>query len=287
MIKKPLPSATTRKPRVKKATTNVAEEKKPSLDLLSQIRIDIKHKNETQKKLTQAIKQNDVTICTGSAGTGKTLLSVSEALLLLKNKSDVYHEIKLVKSITELKGESIGTLPGDANEKMLHIMMSYLDAFYKLIGEELTTKLIEAGYIKMEVFAAIRGRSFSNCIILVDEFQNITHDNAKTLLTRFSDNTKLVILGDTGQIDIRNKTESSLDRLANNVNANPIDGVSVINFTDKDIVRHRLTSYFIGLFSDNQTKTTKPKLLLENKIEETPKDKEETNLLVKRFSFFR
>ena len=287
MIKKPLPSATTRKPRVKKATTNVAEEKKTSLDLLSQIRIDIKHKNETQKKLTQAIKQNDVTICTGSAGTGKTLLSVSEALLLLKNKSDVYHEIKLVKSITELKGESIGTLPGDANEKMLHIMMSYLDAFYKLIGEELTTKLIEAGYIKMEVFAAIRGRSFSNCIILVDEFQNITHDNAKTLLTRFSDNTKLVILGDTGQIDIRNKTESSLDRLANNVNANPIDGVSVINFTDKDIVRHRLTSYFIGLFSDNQTKTTKPKLLLENKIEETPKDKEETNLLVKRFSFFR
>ena len=103
-------------------------------------------------------------------------------------------------------------------------MMSYLDAFYKLIGEELTTKLIEAGYIKMEVFAAIRGRSFSNCIILVDEFQNITHDNAKTLLTRFSDNTKLVILGDTGQIDIRNKTESSLDSLANNVNANPIDG---------------------------------------------------------------
>jgi phosphate starvation-inducible PhoH-like protein len=287
MIKKPLPSATTRKPRVKKATTNVAEEKNPSSDLLSQIRIDIKHKNETQKKLTQAIKQNDVTICTGSAGTGKTLLSVSEALLLLKNKSDVYHEIKLVKSITELKGESIGTLPGDANEKMLHIMMSYLDAFYKLIGEELTTKLIEAGYIKMEVFAAIRGRSFSNCIILVDEFQNITHDNAKTLLTRFSDNTKLVILGDTGQIDIRNKTESSLDSLANNVNANPIDGVSVINFTDKDIVRHRLTSYFIGLFSDNQTKTTKPKLLLENKIEEKPKDKEETNLLVKRFSFFR
>jgi phosphate starvation-inducible PhoH-like protein len=285
MIKKP--TTTARKPRVKKATTNVAEEKNTSLDLLSQIRIDIKHKNETQKKLTQAIKQNDVTICTGSAGTGKTLLSVSEALLLLKNKSDVYHEIKLVKSITELKGESIGTLPGDANEKMLHIMMSYLDAFYKLIGEELTTKLIEAGYIKMEVFAAIRGRSFSNCIILVDEFQNITHDNAKTLLTRFSDNTKLVILGDTGQIDIRNKTESSLDRLANNVNANPIDGVSVINFTDKDIVRHRLTSYFIGLFSDNQTKTTKPKLLLENKIEETPKDKEETNLLVKRFSFFR
>ena len=285
MIKKP--TTTTRKPRVKKATTNVAEEKKPSLDLLSQIRIDIKHKNETQKKLTQAIKQNDVTICTGSAGTGKTLLSVSEALLLLKNKSDVYHEIKLVKSITELKGESIGTLPGDANEKMLHIMMSYLDAFYKLIGEELTTKLIEAGYIKMEVFAAIRGRSFSNCIILVDEFQNITHDNAKTLLTRFSDNTKLVILGDTGQIDIRNKTESSLDRLANNVNANPIDGVSVINFTDKDIVRHRLTSYFIGLFSDNKTKTTNSKLLSENKIDEKPKDKEETILLPKRFSFFR
>ncbi len=99
MIKKP--AATTRKPRAKKTTDTVVE-KKVSFDLLSQIKIDIKHKNETQKKLTSSIKNNDVTFCTGPAGTGKTLLSVAEALLLLKTNPDVYREIKLVKSIEQL-----------------------------------------------------------------------------------------------------------------------------------------------------------------------------------------
>lgn len=199
--------------------------------------------------------------------THNTMLSVAEALLLLKNNPDKYHHIKLVKSITELKGESIGTLPGDANEKMTHIMMSFFDAFYKLIGEELTNKLLEAGYIKMEVFAAIRGRSFSNCIILVDEFQNITHDNAKTLLTRFSDDTKLVILGDVGQIDIKNKNESSLGRLIEKVKKNPMDGVNSVEFSENEIVRHRLTSYFINLFKDEPIKKVKP-VVNKNRVKE-------------------
>lgn len=262
MIKK---SATTKVPtpktttsRAKKSEVTVTQDNKAKVDLLSLIKIDLKHKNEVQKKLTLAIKSGDVTICTGPAGTGKTLLSVAEALLLLKNFPDKYHHIKLVKSITELKGESIGTLPGDANEKMINIMMSYFDAFYKLIGEELTSKLLEAGYIKMEVFAAIRGRSFTNCIILVDEFQNITHDNAKTLLTRFADNTKLVILGDIGQIDIKDKKDSSLETLITKVKNKPIDGVASIEFSDNEIVRHRLTSYFIEIFTDKEDLTKKP-----------------------------
>ena len=210
--------------------------------LLSTVRLDIKHKNETQKKLTQAIKTNDVTICTGPAGTGKTLLSVFEALLLLKNQPEIYKEIKLVKSITQLKNEELGTLPGDEKDKLKFHMMSYLDAFHKLIGEANTNKLIEAGLIKMEVFGAIRGRSFTNAIIIIDEFQNITHDNAKTFLTRFSDNTKVIVLGDSGQIDLKDKRESSLERLANRVKANPIEGVSVVEFNESETVRHRLTS---------------------------------------------
>jgi phosphate starvation-inducible PhoH-like protein len=259
-IKTPAAKPTTRS----KKTEIVSTQEVKNVDLLSQIKIDLKHKNEVQKKLTLAIKNGDVTICTGPAGTGKTLLSVAEALLLLKAFPDKYQEIKLVKSITELKGETIGTLPGDANEKMLHIMMSYLDAFYKLIGEELTSKLIAAGYIKMEVFAAIRGRSFTNCIILVDEFQNITHDNAKTLLTRFSDDTKLVILGDIGQIDIKDKKDSSLETLISKVKNKPIDGVTSIEFSDNEIVRHRLTSYFVDIFTNKEV-FVKKETLLENK----------------------
>ena len=228
--------------------------------ILSDLKFDIKHKNETQKKLTNSIKKNDVTICVGPAGTGKTLLSVFEALLLLKTQPDTYKEIKLVKSITHLKNEELGTLPGDEKDKLKFHMMSYLDAFHKLIGEQNTNKLIECGLIKMEVFGAIRGRSFTNAIIIIDEFQNITHDNAKTFLTRFSDNTKVIVLGDSGQIDLKNKKESSLERLANKVKNFPIEGVDVVEFNESETVRHRLTSYFIQMFKEpeEQKVVTKP-----------------------------
>lgn len=249
-------------PRAKKSTEPSLQQlngPKQPIDILSHLKIDIKHKNETQKKLTQAIKINDVTICTGPAGTGKTLLSVFEALLLLKNQGDIYKEIKLVKSITQLKNEELGTLPGDEKDKLKFHMMSYLDAFHKLIGETNTNKLIETGLIKLEVFGAIRGRSFTNAIIIIDEFQNISHDNAKTFLTRFSDNTKVIVLGDSGQIDLRDKRDSSLERLAARVKANPVEGVSVIEFTEAEVVRHRLTSYFIGMFKEEPIKIPKTK----------------------------
>jgi phosphate starvation-inducible PhoH-like protein len=149
-----------------------------------------------------------------------------------------------------LKDESIGFLPGDEKDKLKFIMMSYLDSFYKLIGEPLTNKLIEEGLISFEVFGSIRGRSFSQSIIIVDEFQNITHDNAKTFLTRFSDDTKVIVLGDSEQIDIKNKKDSSLFSLVNRVKENPIEGVGIIEFDESDIVRHRLTSYFINIFKN-------------------------------------
>lgn len=250
--------------------TSPQQQPKTPLDILSHLKIDIKHKNETQKKLTQSIKVNDVTICTGPAGTGKTLLSVFEALILLKNHPDIYKEIKLVKSITQLKNEELGILPGDEKDKLKFHMMSYLDAFHKLIGEANTNKLIETGLIKMEVFGAIRGRSFTNAVIIIDEFQNISHDNAKTFLTRFSDNTKVIVLGDSGQIDLRDKRDSSLERLASRVKRNPENGVQVIEFTEDDVVRHRLTRYFIGIFKEdsnvpaNAVKLTPPKTQIIN-----------------------
>ena len=254
-------ATTTRKPRVKKPTTEVVVDKKVSFDLLSQIKIDIKHKNEIQKRLTQSIKNGDVTICTGPAGTGKTLLSVAEALLLLKNHSDVYHEIKLVKSIINLEGEDLGTLPGDEKDKLKFIMMSFFDAFYKLIGEELTNRLLEAGYIKMEVFGAIRGRSISNAIILFDEFQNVSDRNGKTLLTRFSENTKVIALGDSNQVDLKNPDLSCLKELVRMAKLYPEEGVNVVEFTDAEVVRHRLTRYFINIFEHIDYKKKEPRVI--------------------------
>jgi phosphate starvation-inducible PhoH-like protein len=248
-------SGSTRTTRTKKVANKVEANINLKQDLLSQIKIDLKHKNETQKKLTQSIKNGDVTVCIGPAGTGKTLLSVAEALLLLKTNPDKYHDIKLVKSIVQLKDEDLGTLPGDERDKLKFIMMSFLDAFYQLIGEELTTKLIEVGYIKMEVFGSVRGRSIPNCILLFDEFQNVNDGNAKTLLTRFSENTKVVILGDTNQVDLKRKEDSSLGELVRMVKLLPQEeGVSVIEFAEEDIVRHRLTKFFVKLFEHPEYK---------------------------------
>ena len=241
-----------------KKETKTKPKKTSVQDVLANLRLEIKHKNETQKKLTNSIKNNDVTICSGPAGTGKTFLAVYESLMLLKTHPDIYKEIKLVKSITQLKNEEIGSLPGDANDKLRFHMMSYMDAFYQIIGEEKTNLLIELNVIKFDVFGTIRGRSFNNAIIIVDEFQNITHDNAKTFLTRFSDNTKVIVLGDFSQIDLKVKSDSSFERLLNKVKSKQTQGVEVIEFVKKDIVRHRLTNYFIELFEESEPLQQKP-----------------------------
>lgn len=262
---------------------------KDSINLLSLIKIDIKHKNETQKKLTTSIKNNDVTFCTGPAGTGKTLLSVAEALLLLKNNQDVYREIKLVKSIEQLKGEDLGTLPGDEKDKLKFIMMSYFDAFYKLIGEELTNKLLEGGFIKMEVFGSIRGRSFSNCIIIMDEYQNVRHKHSKTFLTRFSENTKIIVLGDTGQIDLKDESESALEDIVKDVLQFPIEGVSVVEFTNQEVVRHRLTSYFIDIYEKMKKRKEYEKIKTSPNIKpqySKTKNIKEKTVIEKFLSFF-
>lgn len=273
-------TGTTKTTRATKTTKKVVSEENSLLDdkrmnLLSQIKIDVKHRNEIQKKLTNCIKNGDVTLCTGPAGTGKTLLSVAEALLLLKNHSDKYNHIKLVKSIVQLKDEDLGTLPGDEKDKLKFIMMSFLDAFHTLIGEELTNKLFEGGYVKMEVFGSIRGRSISNCILLFDEFQNVTDGNGKTFLTRFSENTKVIALGDANQVDLKNPETSCLSELIRLSKLYPEEGVGIVEFTDKEIVRHRLTSYFIKLF---EHKDYKPKAIEHQK---------EKNNEYKKPSFFR
>lgn len=277
---------TTRTSRVKKAEPQLEITKAATKDLLSQIKIDLKHKNEVQKKLTQSIKNGDVTICTGPAGTGKTLLSVAEALILLKTNPEIYHEIKLVKSIVQLKDEDLGTLPGDEKDKLKFIMMSFFDAFYKLIGQELTDKLLEVGYIKMEVFGSIRGRSLSNCIVLFDEFQNVTDNNGKTLLTRFSENTKVIALGDSNQVDLKKPESSCLSELVRMAKLHPEEGVNIVEFTEAEVVRHRLTRYFINIFEHEDYK--------KNRIIPLPKQIEpkvivggKSNFLKKIFNFFR
>jgi phosphate starvation-inducible PhoH-like protein len=256
---------------VKKSTTPKAKKTEesaipaPKVNILSTIRLDIKHKNETQKKLTQAIKTNDVTICIGPAGTGKSIMSIFMGLKLLKEEPEKYNNIKMVKSITQLRDETLPALPGDAMDKMFFQNMSFFDSLHQLIGEKNTGQLINDNKIKFDVIGSFRGRNLNSTIVILDETQNISHDNLKTILTRLGENSKLIILGDPEQIDIKNKNESSLATLVRRVKIKPMEGVEIVEFSEDDIVRHRLTSYFINLFKENEP------IIVINKIEKKKK----------------
>ena len=241
---------TDRKPRTKKiepfsgmAEDSIKMTPKEDINNLIHFFTPFKCKNKTQKDLIKSIETNDVTVCIGPSGCGKSLVSIYAALNLLK-ENNKYKNILLLKSITQLNDEMLPALPGDAMEKMYFQNMSFIDSLIKLIGEKNTGDLINSKYINFGVIGSLRGRDLSDSIVIVDETQNITKDNLKTILTRLSENAKIVLLGDPEQIDIRNKKNSSLRYFIEKIKINPMSGIAAIEFNKDEIVRHRLTSYF-------------------------------------------
>jgi len=216
-------------------------------NLLSSLKLDLKHKNENQKKLTQAIKKNDLTICSGPPGCGKTYLSCYESLLEIKH-NDKINKIVLVKSVVTLKSEEIGFLKGTLEEKMEPFMFSFMKNFEKIIGAQNSEKLKQEKIIEILPIAYMRGINIDNAIIIIDETQNITIDNIRTILTRLGENSKMIFLGDTKQIDQKNKNDSALKFLI--ANFKNIEGVGVVEFGIDDIVRHPLIKKIEPIFEN-------------------------------------
>ncbi len=230
-----------RKPANKKEPVKAVESKpKPKVSTeptfnIQKISFELKCKNETQKKFVNMINDNTITICAGVAGTGKTFIACAQALKLMK-KDEGFTKIILVKSVTELEGEEIGFLPGDKDSKMELPMASFLDNFHKIIGEDNTKKMMDMGMIEVLPLAYIRGRSIDNSIIIVDEAQNISLKNMRSTLTRIGDNSKMIITGDSKQIDLKDRKLSSLDTVVkmfeNKTN------IGTMSFQISDIVRN-------------------------------------------------
>jgi len=210
-----------------------ATDKSQSYFNLQNIHIDLKCKNESQKKLIKLINENTITICSGRAGTGKTFIACAQALKLLKTEK--YKKILLVKSVTELEGEGLGHLKGSLEDKLFPYTLSFLDNFNKIIGEDNTKRMVEMGIIEVLPLAFIRGRSIDDSIIIVDESQNITLNNMRSTLTRIGENSKMIITGDSKQIDIKNKKQSSLDIVVEMFKDK--EGIGTMYFTTSDIVR--------------------------------------------------
>ena len=200
---------------------------------LTSMTVNTKCKNENQKNLVQSIKDNEITIVSGLPGTGKTYLACAEALKLVKTRPK-YKKILLVKSVTQLPGEELGFLPGDLKDKLDPYMISFIDNFEKIIGESLTRKLRELGIIQIQPLAFVRGRSIDNTIIIVDEAQNISKENMRTLMTRIGDDSKMVILGDVKQKDIKNKNNSSLEVILEKFR--DVSGFGCVELRDPDDV---------------------------------------------------
>lgn len=189
-------------------------------------------KNESQKELLRSIKQNEITICSGKAGCGKTFVTLGYALKLLKTQNNYYQKIYLVKSVTPLKGEELGFLKGDLKDKIDPYMQSYYINMEKLISKMDMTSLIVGDFIRPYPLTYLRGGSLDNAIIIVDEAQNISIDNAKTILTRIGENSKMILLGDSNQIDLKNKRDSCLSRLIDLFA--DVDEIGTITMNDSD-----------------------------------------------------
>jgi phosphate starvation-inducible PhoH-like protein len=214
---------------------------------IQKLRIEYKFKNENQKKLTNLITENKITIAAGPAGTGKTYLACAHALKMLKTDQR-FKKIILVKSVTVLEGEEVGFLKGDLKEKMFPFTISFLDNFHKLVGEEITQLMINLGYIEVLPLAYIRGRSIDNSIIIVDEAQNITQKNIRSTMTRIGYDTKMIITGDTKQIDMKNPKLSSLDLVVKLFENK--DGIGTMAFSTEDIVRDPIVKLIEETFDE-------------------------------------
>ncbi|MEC8074146.1 MAG: PhoH family protein [Pseudomonadota bacterium] len=205
-------------------------------------------RSERQKDYVRALKESDIIISAGPAGTGKTFLAVAVALTMLLEKK--IERIILSRPAVEA-GERLGFLPGDMREKVDPYLRPLYDSLYDLLDFEKIQKKIEVGDIEIAPLAFMRGRTLKNSFAILDEAQNATDTQIKMFLTRIGENSKIVINGDPSQIDLPNKSLSGLNRSKKLLGH--LNEISVVDFDHKDVVRHPLVSKIVKAYSDKST----------------------------------
>ena len=211
--------------------------------------ITVKCKTENQKILVNAIKGKEIIVCSGPAGSGKTFLACAEALRLIKRNSK-FKKIIIVKSVTTLKNEEIGFLKGNLREKMEPFMFSFVHNFEKIVGQSITSRLRELKTIEEMPIAYMRGINLDRSIIIIDEAQNISQDNIRTIMTRLGKDSKMIFLGDERQQD--SKGGNGLTFLMEHFTH--IEEIGCVQFNKSDVVRNPLIAKIERVFDSLQKK---------------------------------
>ena len=204
-------------------------------------------RSEKQKEYVRALRQSDIVISAGPAGTGKTFLAVAVGLTLLLDKK--IERIILSRPAVEA-GERLGFLPGDMKEKVDPYLRPLYDSLYDLFDFEKIQRMIEVGDIEIAPLAFMRGRTLKNSFAILDEAQNATDTQIKMFLTRIGENSKIVINGDPSQIDLPHNNMSGLNRSKKLLGH--LNEISVVDFDHSDVVRHPLVSKIVKAYSDQE-----------------------------------
>ncbi len=200
-------------------------------------------RNLNQRLFIRAVMQHDYVFTTGPAGTGKTFLAVAMAAAFLLDRK--VRRIVLTRPAVEA-GERLGFLPGDLEEKINPYLRPIYDALYDILGYDRVSQLMEREVIEVAPLAFMRGRTLNDAFIILDEAQNTTHEQMMMFLTRMGFHSKTVITGDITQIDLEGGRTSGLVEAINILRG--VEGIGFIEFTRKDVVRHRLVQRIVDRY---------------------------------------
>jgi phosphate starvation-inducible PhoH-like protein len=203
----------------------------------------IKAKTVNQQKLVDLVRDLDLVFALGPAGTGKTYISVALAVRALKNKQ--VKKIIITRPAVEA-GENLGFLPGDLKEKIDPYLRPIYDALNDMIPFEKLRYYMEREIIEIAPLAYMRGRTLNNAFILLDEAQNTTPMQMKMFLTRMGPESKMIITGDTSQIDLPGNQRSGLKEAVRLLNA--VKGIGFVELSERDVVRHKLVRDIIEAY---------------------------------------
>lgn len=203
----------------------------------------IRARSSNQIKLIQAYERNDIVFAIGPAGTGKTFTSIALAVRALKKKE--IRRIILSRPAVEA-GEKLGFLPGDMREKIDPYLQPLYDALEEMIPPVKLQEYMEQNIVQIAPLAFMRGRTLNDAVVILDEAQNTTPSQIKMFLTRMGHNTKMIINGDTTQIDLPTSQRSGLIDAMNVLSG--IEGIAFVHLDQSDIVRHRLVTRIVEAY---------------------------------------